>query len=246
MLHGFMGSADDWSEEITAPLSAAGYQLLTVDLPGHGRTVVDDEDDYFVEYCAEGLIRLLDKLHLERVHMVGYSMGGRLALYLAVRFPERCNKVVLESASPGLKTRAEREARIAQDALLANRMISQPMEEFLREWYAQPLFASMAAQPERLKHLIARRSKNERLSLCMSLRGMGTGALPSLWENLKRLTNPLLLIAGEKDAKFTAIGREMADGCPVAQLRVVPDAGHNVHFERPHEFATLVREFLQS
>ncbi len=231
MLHGFMGAADDWTEEITGPLIESGFQVIAIDLPGHGRTVVSDEDDYYIEYCAERLMRLLDDLHLERVHLVGYSMGGRLALYLAVRFPERCVRVVLESASPGLKTRAERKARVSEDVALGVRIISQPMEKFLREWYVQPLFASMASQPERLEQLIARRSGNDQMGLCMSLKGMGTGSLPSLWGELPRLTTPLFLIVGEKDTKFTAIGREMVELCPAAKLSTIAGAGHNMHFE---------------
>ncbi len=247
MLHGFMGAADDWTGEITEPLIESGFQVLAIDLPGHGKTIVQgDVDSYRMDNCAAEIVRLFDKLKLPSVHLVGYSMGGRLALYLAVHYPDRINRIVLESASPGLKTVAERKARIAQDALLAVRMISQPLKEFLLEWYAQPLFASMSSRPEMLEALIARRLNNDPRSLGLSLQGMGTGAQPSLWENLDQLTTPLLLIVGEKDAKFSAIGRAMAERCPVAQLRVVPDAGHNVHWEQPRLFGSLVRDFLMS
>jgi 2-succinyl-6-hydroxy-2,4-cyclohexadiene-1-carboxylate synthase len=244
LLHGFMGSADDWTGEITEPLVAAGLQVLAVDLPGHGRTIVDDEDDYYIEYCAPALVRLLDDLRLKRVHLLGYSMGGRLALYMAVRFPERFQRIVLESASPGLKTKAERKARIAEDAALAMRMLSQPMVEFLIEWYTQPLFSSMSTQPARLERLIARRIDNDALGLSMSLKGMGAGAQPSLWNELANVESSLLLIAGEKDSKFCGVGREMVKRSPKATLAVVADSGHNVHFERPREFTELVREFL--
>ena len=246
MLHGFMGAADDWTEEITEPLIEAGLSVVTIDLPGHGRTIVDDEDDYFIDNCAAEIVRLFDKLKLPSVHLVGYSMGGRLALYLAVHYVDRINRVVLESASPGLKTEIERQRRILEDAALAERILTVPFERFLREWYAQPLFASMSSSPEKLEALIARRLDNDPRSLCLSLQGTGTGAQPSLWENLDQLTMPLFLIAGEKDAKFSAIGRAMAERCPVAKLRVVPDAGHNVHWEQPHLFGSLVRDFLMS
>jgi len=246
MLHGFMGSTADWSDDITAPLISAGLQLLLIDLPGHGKTVTESDNDYSFQNCAAGLLCLLDDLHLESAHLLGYSMGGRLALYMAVRYPDRFDRVVLESASPGLKTESERKARIEQDAALAASMTSQPFERFLRAWYKQPLFSSVSTRPDVLNEIIARRLANNPESLGRSLRGMGTGAQPSLWEELSALSSPLLLLVGKKDAKFTLIGREMADLCPAASLKIVGDAGHNVHLERPHEFATLVREFLST
>ncbi len=247
MLHGFMGAADDWTEEIIKLLIESGFQVLAIDLPGHGKTIVrGGVDSYRMDNCAAEIVRLFDKLKLPSVHLVGYSMGGRLALYLAVHSVDRINRVVLESVSPGLKSEIERQRRILEDAALAERILTVPFERFLREWYAQPLFASMSSSPEKLEALIARRLDNDPRSLCLSLQGTGTGAQPSLWENLDQLTMPLFLIAGEKDAKFSAIGRAMAERCPVAKLRVVPDAGHNVHWEQPHLFGSMVRDFLMS
>ncbi len=247
MLHGFMGAADDWTDQIIEPLIEAGLSVVTIDLPGHGKTIMHGGvDSYRMENCAARIVRWLDDLELPPVHLVGYSMGGRLALYLAVHYPDRIRKVVFESTSPGLRTEIERQRRIIEDAALAERILTVPYEQFLREWFAQPLFASMSSRPEKLEALIARRLNNDPRSLCLSLQGMGTGAQPSLWENLDRLAMPLFLIAGEKDAKFSGIGREMAERCPVARLHIVAGAGHNVHWEHPRLFGSLVRDFLMS
>jgi len=247
MLYGFMGAADDWTDQITEPLIEADLSVVTIDLPGHGKTIVQGGvDSYRMENCAAEIVRLLDKLKLPSVHLVGYSMGGRLALYIAGHYPDRINRVVLESASPGLETEIERQRRIIEDAALAERIQTEPFEKFLHAWYAQPLFASMASKREKLDALIARRLNNDPQSLCLSLQGMGTGAQPSLWENLDQLTMPLFLIAGEKDAKFSAIGRAMAERCPVVRLHIVAGAGHNVHWEQPHLFGSMVRDFLMS
>jgi 2-succinyl-6-hydroxy-2,4-cyclohexadiene-1-carboxylate synthase len=244
LLHGFRGSSDDWDAEFVDEIVDSGFQLMVVDLPGHGQTVVDNEEDYSFEYCALALVRLLDDLQLDKVHLLGYSMGGRLALYLAVRYPKRFERIVLESASPGLETETERQARIVSDHALAERIRSQPSEQFLREWFSQPLFASMATQPARLERLIARRMDNDPPSLTMSLEGMGTGAQPSLWNELDNVKNRLLLIVGEKDSKFCNVGREITSRCPGVSLEIVPESGHNVHFERPREFTKLVRNYL--
>ena len=247
MLHGFMGAADDWTDQLTEPLIEAGLSVVTIDLPGHGETIMHGGvDSYRLENCADEIVRLLDNLKLSSVHLVGYSMGGRLALYLAVHFAARVSRVVMESASPGLKTEIERQRRIIEDAALAKRIQTEPFEKFLHAWYAQPLFASMASDRQKLDALIARRLTNDPRSLALSLQGMGTGAQPSLWDDLDQISTPLLLIAGEKDAKFSDIGREMAERCPVARLHIVAGAGHNVHWEQPRLFGCLVRDFLRS
>ncbi|MDH3889931.1 MAG: 2-succinyl-6-hydroxy-2,4-cyclohexadiene-1-carboxylate synthase [candidate division Zixibacteria bacterium] len=245
LLHGFMGSADDWDEEITDPLVESGLQVLAVDLPGHGRTVVQgDKENYRMECVATAIVNLLQELGIESPHLLGYSMGGRLALYMAVRHSQHFRRIVLESASPGLEAKTVWYARVLADAELARRMHTQPMEPFLREWYAQPLFASMATRPERLERLIARRMENDLQGLQMSLQGMGTGAQVSLWSELPSVNLPILLIAGGNDSKFCVIGRQIETRCPFSSLEIVPGCGHNVHFERPREYAKLVREFL--
>lgn len=244
-LHGFMGSAADWSGIVNS--FSNEYLSIAVDLPGHGKTVVmGGAEKYKMENCATGLICLMDELKVNKCSLVGYSMGGRLALYLAVHFPDRFGKVVIESASAGLKTKQERQARVTHDEKLAHRLEADSFEEFLREWYDQPLFASLRKDAGRFRKLLESRLNNDKAGLGLSLRVMGSGSQPSLWEELCKVGVPLLLIVGEKDDKFLKIGREMAAECKTASLSIVSNAGHNVHFDNPEEYVNQVSLFLKN
>ena len=169
-------------------------------------------------------------------------MGGRLALYLTVHFPQYFRGVILESASPGLKTQQERDRRIARDLELARRLETEEFPQFVRQWYANPLFKSFTLHPN-YQQAIAKRLDNDPLKLAKSLRYMGLGMQPSLWNFLSEIRVPILSIVGEQDPKFVAINREIVELCPLADLIVVEEAGHNVHFEQPEQFARLIVHF---
>ncbi|MEG3919505.1 2-succinyl-6-hydroxy-2,4-cyclohexadiene-1-carboxylate synthase [Microcoleus sp. POL10_C6] len=240
-LHGFTGSTQDFSRVI--PLLSNSYCCLAVDLPGHGETrVIGDESCYNISNTAQALIHLLDDLQIDKCLLLGYSMGGRLALYMALHFPERFEKVVLESASPGLKTEKERSHRREADLPIAQKLENSNIKDFLFNWYDRPLFKSLKNSPN-FDKLIETRLANNPLELAKSLRNMGTGNQPSLWEKLAQNHIPLLLLAGAYDDKFTSINTEIASLCPAALLEIVPKAGHNIHFENIDTFVALVREF---
>ena len=256
-LHGFLGNALDWGDVIT--FFSDEYWCLAVDLPGHGKTVVNgSEEAYRMENCAAGLVDLLDSLDIGKCDIVAYSMGGRLALYMAVNFPDRFERVVLESASPGLKTEQERQDRRAHDKILAERLETGSLKQFLKEWYDQPLFATLRQDKKRFAKMLTNRiSNNKRGSatgsatspttgLATSLHMMGAGVQPSLWGQLHKIQARPLLIVGEKDDKFKRIAAEMAPKCPRASVSVVDSAGHNVHWEKPEEYARTVKGFLSS
>jgi 2-succinyl-6-hydroxy-2,4-cyclohexadiene-1-carboxylate synthase len=214
-----------------------------MDLPGHGKTVVEGEDDqYTMPSTATALIDWLDFVNISNCFLVGYSMGGRVALYLGLHFPERFPKVVLESASPGLKTEQERQQRLQHDRLLADRLQTD-FSTFLTNWYQQPLFHSLQEHPE-FEQIMEQRSQNQPYELAKSLRYLSTGLQPSLWNLLKKHSQPLLLLVGERDRKFCTINQEMAEYCPTAQLKVVPNCGHVVHLEHPIAFTNYVQAFL--
>lgn len=240
-LHGFLGNYQDFNSVIS--LLFPNYCCLAVDLPGHGKTqVTGDESYYNISNTARGLIALLDELGTDKCYLLGYSMGGRLALYLTLHFPERFNKVVLESASPGLKTEKDRSHRLQADLELAQKLENSNIKEFLLEWYDRPLFQSLKNSPK-FDIILESRVANSPIELAKSLRNMGTGNQPSLWEKLAENQIPLLLLAGECDDKFKNINTEMANLCPSASLKIVPNAGHNIHFENVEFFVKLVREF---
>ncbi len=174
--------------------------------------------------------------------LLGYSLGGRIALYTA--FSGYFRALILESASPGLQDPAEREQRRLSDEALAASIERDGIPTFIERWENLPLFASQKSLPlERRKELHKQRLQNSVTGLAQSLRGVGTGAQPSLHTRLPTLHIPVLLIAGELDTKFTTIARHMAQSLPQAQLHIIPAAGHTVHLERPQAFTSLVGNF---
>jgi 2-succinyl-6-hydroxy-2,4-cyclohexadiene-1-carboxylate synthase len=239
-LHGFMGNSGDW-EKVVGGLGRA-FRSVAVDLPGHGRSLGLPKEEYTMEGAANAVLRTLDLLEIHRVSAVGYSMGGRLALYLALRHPERCERLFLESASPGLRSEGERAARRASDEEKAKRLESGDFGRFLDEWYSQPLFATL--DERMVESLIERRENNDPRELAKALRGMGTGSQPPLWDELENLSVPALAVAGELDTKFVGIARDMGERGPSASAEVVPGAGHNVHLETPETYFARLEGFL--
>jgi 2-succinyl-6-hydroxy-2,4-cyclohexadiene-1-carboxylate synthase len=237
-----MGSSADW-REVMATLGDRTFQIA-VDLPGHGASLQLAPDIYTVEGAARAVISTLDGLEVVRPVVAGYSMGGRLALYLALRYPERCAGLFLESASPGLENSSKRAARRAADESKAKRLESGDLEAFLRDWYRQPLFSSLARDENLLRWTIETRLRNDPGELALSLREMGTGSQPSLWGELESLAVPALAIAGELDDKYARISSRMATISPRIESAVVPGAGHTVHAEAPAEYAALLGRFV--
>ncbi|MEG3939209.1 MULTISPECIES: 2-succinyl-6-hydroxy-2,4-cyclohexadiene-1-carboxylate synthase [unclassified Microcoleus] len=241
LLHGFTGNNQDFSSVIS--LLSQNYCCLAVDLPGHGKTRVSgDESCYNMSNTAQALIDLLDDLQIDKCLLLGYSMGGRLALYMTLHFPERFEKVVLESASPGLKSEKERSHRLQSDLQLAQKLENSNIKDFILNWYDRPLFKSLKKFPK-FDQLIESRLANNPLEVAKSLRNLGIGNQPSLWEKLTQNQIPILLLAGEYDEKFQAINAEIASFCPAASLNIIPNAGHNIHFENIDKFVEVVRQF---
>ncbi|WP_368013256.1 2-succinyl-6-hydroxy-2,4-cyclohexadiene-1-carboxylate synthase [Laspinema palackyanum] len=241
-LHGFMGRSDNFSEVIQH-LSDKFY-CVTVDLPGHGRTrIVGGDECYQMPKTAQGLMELLDELGIFRCYLLGYSMGGRLALYLTLHFPERFEKVILESASPGLSSADARSQRRHRDEILAQQLETGDFYSFLSQWYQQPLFDSVRYHPS-FDRLFQNRLQNQPKTLATSLREMGSGSQPSLWELLPSHSVPLLLLVGEWDRKFQEINHQMTQVCPVAQLEIIADSGHTIHWENPSAYLKSVIKFF--
>lgn len=237
-----MGDCHDFAQVIT---NLSEFCCLSVDLPGHGQTRVQQDSDYQMSNVALALIELLDELNIKQCILVGYSMGGRIALYLAIHFPQYFQGVILESASPGLSNQLERDRRLVQDLKLAEQLESSNLADFIQQWYSQPLFRSFVQHPNYQK-AIARRLGNDPDKLAKSLRFIGLGAQPSLWNRLGEIQVPLLLIVGELDAKFVKLNQLMAQNCFQARLQIVARTGHNVHFEHSDLFSSLLKHFIAS
>jgi 2-succinyl-6-hydroxy-2,4-cyclohexadiene-1-carboxylate synthase len=242
-LHGFMGRKEDWADTIEALQN--DYHCVAVDLPGHGSTLQGSDSDYSMHSCAEALVRFIDDQLLKPVGLVGYSMGGRLAIYFALQYPEYVSAMVLESASPGLRTESERAVRIEKDGALAKRLRDEPLDEFIERWYSQPLFQHLVESEGLLSRLIESRIENDPAALAISLEQMGTGVQPSLWEELSSLDIPTLILAGENDSKFSILADQMCRLCGRAQKLIIPDAGHIVHLEKAAEYQEAICSFLK-
>lgn len=242
LLHGFLGDKADWASIV--PAFEDRFRCLALDLPGHGEsTIMDREACGFVE-TATAIIDLVDEAGAATFSLVGYSMGGRIALYVSTIYAMRVDTLVLESASPGLRDPEQRAARRENDEALARRLETENLRTVLVDWYRQPLFESLQRDPARLAPLIERRAMQDGSQLAAALRGLGTGAQPSLWTEWENNHIPTLLITGALDARYTAIARGMGERCKTAHGEIVPDCGHNVHFENPGVYTERVGAFL--
>jgi 2-succinyl-6-hydroxy-2,4-cyclohexadiene-1-carboxylate synthase len=244
LLHGFTGSGSSWNG-VAARLEKQ-CRLIRVDLLGHGRSAEPaDAGRYRIEAAAADLETILQQAAAVPADVVGYSMGGRLALYLAITRPVLVRSLILESASPGLATAAEREARRRQDEALARRIEQEGIEAFVQKWEQIPLFATQKKLSPVIRDALRRqRLANRAQGLANSLRGMGAGSQPSLWPRLPELSMPVLLLAGEWDEKFAGINREMAAAVAQADLLIMPGAGHTIHLEQPQLFTEAIVNFL--
>ncbi|MEN9796565.1 MAG: hypothetical protein RL653_261 [Pseudomonadota bacterium] len=244
MLHGFTGSGSSF--QAVAPL-LGDRTLITPDLPGHGaagRQLPTAGRAGFFKALDE-LAALLERSGQGQVDLFGYSMGARLALAFALRFPGRVRRLVLESGSPGLRTRRQRLNRRRADERLARGIEREGVDAFIRRWEQLPLFAGLRALPaEAQAQLRDRRTGQSTDGLAWALRSLGTGVQPSQWARLGQVRPPVLVLAGLRDEKFTRLARAMADRLPDARLRLLPGAFHVPHLEVPQAWASEVRGFL--
>ena len=244
LLHGFTGSGEGWREFKSYWITHS--RAIAPDIIGHGKTDSPAEvTSYNIEMVAQDLNALLEELQIEKIDVLGYSMGGRLALTFAVNYPKKVRKLILESSTPGLETEDERKARQLQDDKLALLIKEQGIQIFVEYWENIPLFQSQKKLPESVQNNIRKqRLTNSSIGLMNSLYGMGTGAQPPWWDALKHIQSPTLLITGSKDEKFCQIAKKMAEGIKNSQLVSISDCGHAIHVEKPEIFGTIVSEFL--
>lgn len=224
LLHGFSGTKRAW-DGVIERLDPENYSPLALDLPGHGSASAYPPPIAFAG-CVEHVLTRAP----ERFALCGYSLGGRVALHVALAAPERVERLILVSSSPGIEDEAERADRRRADALLAEELEAGPFEEFIERWRTQPLFSDEPAQVGQLARADQRRNRPE--ALAAALRGIGTGEMRSLWERLPELRMPVSLIVGERDAKFVAIARRMSGLLAEGRLHVAT-GGHGLPLENP-------------
>lgn len=245
-LHGFTGTLYSW-KSVWQKLQST-YRIIALDLVGHGETTAPENVElYTMEHQIALLEELFGYLKLQQIILVGYSMGGRIALSYALAYEERLQALVLESASPGLKTLEERQMRRGADAKLADEIERNGIVAFVNKWENIPLFATQQYLHEEVRNEIRQeRLSQQASSLANSLRKIGTGSQPSNWDDLKSLTCPVLLITGELDKKFMTLGQEMENILKKGAHQTIVGTGHAIHVEKPTVFATMIEEYLQT
>ncbi|HWI23173.1 MAG TPA: alpha/beta fold hydrolase [Baekduia sp.] len=222
LLHGFGGGARSW-ERVVARLGGERYRPLAIDIPGESL----DSAVAGVLAAAPGAFTLC-----------GYSMGGRIALHVALAAPERVARLILVATTAGIEDATERRQRREADAALADSIENWTIEQFADHWQRQPLFAGTKSDVAEFwrADLLERDPK----ALAATLRALGPGTPSPVWDRLGELAMPVTVIAGERDHKYLAIARRLAAAIPAADLRVVGDAGHGLPREAPAALATLI------
>lgn len=232
-LHGFTQTHHHWHAcafRIGAALD--NPTLAFVDLPGHG---LSDDDDTPIDAAAGPLADLAGS-----GAYIGYSMGGRFALHVALARPDAVERLVLIGATPGIEGTDDRAERRRLDDARADRVEAVGVPAFIDEWLSQPLFGSFPSE----RAGVAARLRNTAGGLASSLRTAGTGVQRSLWDDLPSIEIPVLVLAGELDTKFSEIGHQIAALLPHGTFRAIPGAGHAAHGEQPEATAKLIADWL--
>ncbi|HEX5851888.1 MAG TPA: alpha/beta fold hydrolase [Solirubrobacteraceae bacterium] len=228
LLHGFSGTRHAW-DGVIERLDPERYLPLALDLPGHGEAADAPRPITFAGCVAAVLAQAP-----ERFTLCGYSMGGRVALHVALAAPERVSRLVLVSSTAGIEDEAERAARRRADHALADELERIPFEDFIERWRTQPLFADDPPEVGELARVDQRRNRPD--ALAAVLRGIGTGEMAPLWCRLAELTMPVTVLVGDRDSKFQALGRRMVGLLPDGDTVVVP-GGHGLPLGNPDAVA---------
>jgi 2-succinyl-6-hydroxy-2,4-cyclohexadiene-1-carboxylate synthase len=236
LLHGFGGTRHAW-DGVMGLLPNERYRPLALDLPGHG-DVADASRPISFAGCTEHVLAASP----ERFALCGYSLGGRIALHVALAAPERVERLVLVSSTAGIEDLAERARRRASEHRLADYLERAPFEEFIERWRTQPLFADDPPDVGALAREDQRRNRPD--ALADVLRGVGTGEMQPLWNRLAELSMPVTILVGERDMKFQALGQRMVELLPDAELTVVP-GGHGLPLENPAAVARALDQRMK-
>jgi 2-succinyl-6-hydroxy-2,4-cyclohexadiene-1-carboxylate synthase len=241
-LHGFLGAGADW-REIAKAVATAKMPCYTPDLPGHGLPAANLPEQTNFTSINAWLKRYLHQHRIKRYILVGYSLGGRIALYHAAQQPEGLCGLILESCHPGLTDEQSRRERFSADLNWSKRFAREPIDSVLDQWYQQPVFASL--DPQQRLAMVARRSHAWGNNLAVMLSGLSLAKQPDLNPWLQQAPLPIHYLCGSHDEKFVAIGRDLAAQCPSLTLHCINDAGHNTHDADPLQFNQVLNHAIQ-
>ena len=242
-LHGFMGNHEDWLKIIER--LSQDYYCIAVDLPGHGNSndaqLLRDSWDF--ENLCKKLYDLICSVTEKQITVIGYSMGGRIAQFFSVTYPEKVNKLLLESTSPGIESSQDRLKRLQQDENLAERLQNEALKDFLDTWYDQSIFYKIKQHPE-YTGMIQRKLLNNPGLLAQALLQYSIGNQPYLGKSIAVLRIPMQLLSGALDSKYCELMDDLDSRCLNSRHIILSDCGHNCHFEKPVLFAEHIAEFL--
>lgn len=244
LLHGFTGSSNDW--DFIFDKLPKDFFPVAVDLVGHGKSSSPIELDH---YTPVAQIAQLDSIRTElgfgKVILCGYSMGGRLALSYAIKYPQKIEALILESASKGLQNETDKSERLKNDFALAEKINSDGIEKFIDYWMKIPLFNTLNnLSGDKYKSIVLSKLNNSVTGLSNSLRGFSTGNMDIELHKLNNANIPVLLITGRLDTKFTNINKYLKNEFKNAVHEVIDNAGHNTHTEKEEEYISIVTNFL--
>ena len=242
LLHGFTGSRESWASLLPFYEKRAA-RVFAVDLPGHGTNA---SEDCSLDAMSKQVAGLLDEGGVGHRILVGYSLGARVALFAALAAQVPVDGLVLESVNPGLEVLAEREARKATDDALAEFIEANSIEAFVDRWEQTPVLRTLLDLPLEERQSLRRiRTRQVPAGLARSLRGAGLGNQPYLAERAGSFDQPVLLLAGRKDPKFSAIAKDLTPRFPNGTLKIIEDAGHTVHLENRSRYENVVAQWLE-
>jgi len=231
LLHGFAGTRHGW-DLVADRLDRERYTPLALDLRGHG----DARDERPIDFAT--VVADVAAAAPERFVLCGYSLGGRVALHVALADPGRVSRLLLLASTAGIDDPLLRAERREADERLAVDLERGTIEEFAERWTRQPLFAE--TPPAAAAHWRADLLRNEPGALAAALRGLGAGAMEPLWDRLAELEMPVSVVTGERDGRYAAIGRRLVAALPDARLLLVPGAGHGLPREAPQAVAAAI------
>lgn len=241
-LHGFTGSAEDW--QFIFDKIPDEFIPFAIDIIGHGKSDSPlDSKHYSCTSLVYHVKSILDHFHFNRIVIVGYSMGGRIALSIALKNQSNILGLILESSTAGIENIDERKFRVENDFILAESILQNGVENFIDYWFNTPLFNNLKTISS-YEEIILKRKKNNPIGLANSLYSFSTGLMNSHWDKLSSIAVPTLLITGEDDEKYTLLNERMNSLLQNSSHKIIPKTSHNTHLEKPELFTNLVVQFL--
>lgn len=242
-LHGFMGTGKVWTP-IMEHFAERAFQIAP-DLPGHGQTEANLEALDF-DLLSDALAELTAEKFARPPVLVGYSMGGRIALHTVLRYPGHFAALVLESSTAGIVLESERASRLQLDCDRAARLRQLDMPAFLQQWYRQPIYSSLTRRRELIDQIIRKKSAGNPDHLAEIMVRLSPGRQTPLWDRLALWRKPTLVIAGQEDEKYCEAAFRLSHGLKNSLMTVIAHAGHIVHLEKRDDFVAALNSFLDS